>query len=417
MLGVIADDVTGATDVALALRRNGLRTHILFSSPCEPLESAADAIVIALKTRMLPPQDAVALSVRAAEFLRASGANRYYLKYCSTFDSTEEGNIGPVLEALMGFVDTPRVVTTPSTPGHDRTVYGGTLSVRGVPLAESSMRDHPLTPMRDSSLQRLLEPQVKRASVVILGHSVVRAGVDAVDEAVRAHPGPRILLADAITDDDLAVLARVVVTHPLAAGAAGFAAAIGRELARSARGTSVGAARLPVGPSVVLAGSCSARTLQQIQQMREAGRPTHRLDALTNPQPRALAEKALAWFDASPHRSGALIYSSLPPDHLREVQHDLGVERSSVILEEALGLVARGLRARGVTRIIAAGGETSGAIIAALDVRGGSTGAEVAPGVPWIHTEDGLDLLLKSGNFGDPDLLVRASAEAADLGH
>lgn len=417
MIGIIADDVTGGTDVAVACRRQGLRTGIVFGSPGEnSIDSTWDVAVVALKTRTIPAADAVAQSVSAAEALRAHGADQLYLKYCSTFDSTASGNIGPVLDALVELTGAGRVITTPSSPEHGRTVYGGQLFVNGIPLAESPMRDHPLTPMRDSDLIRLLDRQLSEPSSRVIHHDVVRAGTQALRAAITdPQQSTRYLFPDAIDEEDLLTVARAALDQPLLAGAAGLAGALARAVVENRA-----AAQHPAptahehGRTIVLAGSCSRRTLEQIEAMAQAGRPLHRLDALGDQDPSVLAEQALAWYDTLDRDAPApLIYASLPPEQLHAVQERLGVERSAAILEEAISRVAQGVRARGVTRFITAGGETSGAVIAALDVRSGEIGSEAARGVPWIHGDDGMRFLLKSGNFGDADLLVRASEGVA----
>lgn len=411
MIGVIADDVTGATDVAVAFRRAGLRTGISFGAPAA-VGDGLDVLVVALKSRTIAADDAVAQSLAAARTLRAIGADRLYFKYCSTFDSTAKGNIGPVLDALVELVAADVVVTTPASPEHGRTTVDGLLFVGGVPLAESPMRDHPLTPMRDSLLTRLMDAQAKGGSAVV-GHDVVARGSAAIRGAMDAARGrTRYLFPDAATEADLLAVARAVVDEPLVAGAAGLAGAIGRVRGAAATSRTPLDEVPPTGCAVVLAGSCSRRTLEQIDRVLRAGRPAHRLDALAAADPGLLAAGALEWFDALPPGPAPLIYSSLPPEELHAVQEELGVERSAEILEAAVGRVAGGLRERGVTRFVAAGGETSGSVVAALGVRGGVVGVEAARGVPWIHTDRGLDVLLKSGNFGDPDLLLSASADA-----
>lgn len=411
MIGVIADDVTGATDVAVAFRRTGSRVGVYFGTP-DPsdVEAALDVVVIALKSRTIPARDAVALSLGAATALRAIGARQLFFKYCSTFDSTANGNIGPVLDALAELVRTDAVVTTPATPEHGRTTFNGYLFVNSELLSESPMRTHPLTPMRDSALPRLMDAQSAGGSLVV-GHDVVSRGPGAIRSRVaEARHRARYLFPDAATDEDLFSIARAVLDEPLVAGAAGLAGAIGR--ARGAKGTASRAGvrgRTPAGRAVVLAGSCSRRTLEQIDRMLRANRPAHRLDALESDDPGYLARRALDWYDALPPGPAPLIYSSLPPAELHEVQGTLGVERSAEILEAAVAQVARGLRERGITRFVAAGGETSGSVVTALGIRGGVVGAEAARGVPWIHTDRNLDVLLKSGNFGEPDLLLSAS--------
>ncbi|MGR6923562.1 3-oxo-tetronate kinase [[Actinomadura] parvosata] len=410
MIGAIADDFTGATDVAVALRRRGLRTLLYFGLPpqgAQPPEH--DAVVIALKTRTVHKADAVARSLRALRWLRAHGAaEQVYFKYCSTFDSTPEGNIGPVLDALADALEAPIVPMTPSSPEHGRTQYNGYLFVGDVLLGESHMRHHPLTPMTDSYLPRLLEAQsAYRSGVVTLPH--VRGQAVERRLAELREQGVRYAFVDALADEDLMTAGRALVRAPLVAGAAGLAG--GLAAARpGAAGQEETAAPEPSGPAVVLAGSCSSRTLEQVQVMIEAGRPAHRLDALADQDADSLARRALAWYDALDPGDGApLIYSSLEPVKLRRVQQALGAERSAALLESAIGRIARGLVERGVTRLVTAGGETSGAVVSALGVPGGVIGAEAARGVPWIFVPSGPALLLKSGNFGDPGLLLEAT--------
>lgn len=414
MIGVVADDVTGATDAAVAFGRAGLRCAVYFGTPRpDAVDSRLDVAVIALKSRTIPAAEAVAQSLSAAKLLREVGARQLFFKYCSTFDSTADGNIGPVLDALTELVQTDSVVNTPASPEHGRTTFNGYLFVDDVLLSESHMRNHPLTPMRDSALTRLMDAQSEGGSAVV-GHDVVGRG----PAALRAHLDvarrkARYLFADAATEDDLSAIAQAVLDEPLVAGAAGLAGAIGRAHRPSdTTSRTRPPVDLPKGRAVVLAGSCSKRTLEQVGRMLDAGRPAHRLDALVSDDPNDLARRALEWYDELPPGPAPMVYSSLPPDRLHQVQQHLGVQRSAQILETAIGLVARGLRDRGVTRFVAAGGETSGSVVAALGIGGGIVGAEAARGVPWIHTDQGPDVLLKSGNFGEPDLLLSASSES-----
>lgn len=407
MIGAIADDFTGATDVAVAFRRGGLRTLLFFGVPPDTTDLPGhDAVVVALKSRMIPAADAVSHSLEAFRWLRRNNATQIYFKYCSTFDSTPRGNIGPVLDALSKALSATTVVTTPSSPQHGRTQYQGYLFVGDTLLAESSMRGHPVTPMTDSHLPRLLRAQTDH-SVALVTHEAVRCGEATLHTAIQ-NADARYVLVDAVTEDDLRVLGRVVASAPLVAGAAGLA----NGLASAQRQA------LPIdtdmvhdGPAAVLSGSCSARTREQVGVMLSLGRPAYRLDPVACPDPDALAAGALSWYEGST-KDGPVIYSSIDPVDLQRTQDALGVQRSAEILEKATGLIAVGLVDRGVRRLIAAGGETSGAIVTALGVSGGEIGAEAAPGVPWIRpVESGKPmLLLKSGNFGAPDLLAMASS-------
>lgn len=414
MIGVIADDVTGGTDVAVAFRREGMRTAIFFDTPARnTIDPHLDAAVIALKTRTIDPADAVAQSLDAARQMIDAGVSQIYFKYCSTFDSRPAGNIGPVFEALRELLRVDSVVTTPSSPEHGRTTYNGYLFVNDLLLHESHMRDHPLTPMRDSSLVRLMDGQLASPGASIVLHSVLRSGSAALATAVqqqrREH---RYVFPDAVTDDDLRAIASCTIDDPLVGGGAGLAGALARARVLSGRSTTrreTATSSGTSGATIVLAGSCSRRTLEQIDQMHEAGRASYRIDVLTEQDPEVLAASALRWYDSLSSHDAPLIYSSLPPAELARVHARWGVSESADILETAMARVAQGLRARGVERFIAAGGETSGAIVAALAINSGEIGDEAARGVPWIHADSGVSVLLKSGNFGAPDLLVTAS--------
>lgn len=416
-IGAIADDFTGATDVALAFADAGLATLIFFGQPDD--EAALpphDAMVVALKSRSIPAAEAVGATVAASRWLTARGADQVYFKYCSTFDSTADGNIGPVLDALARETGASVVITTPSSPHHGRTVYRGHLFVGDMLLSESPMRNHPITPMTDSDLPRLLAAQTK-AGVGLIALPQVEEGPEHIgadlDGAIRR--GEKYLIADALTDAHLAVLAAAARDHPLVAGAAGLAGALakvrGPHRDRGPLGAgSFGAGSGGDGRAAVIAGSCSARTLEQISDFRQRGNPALRLDALANSDPESLAAGALAWVDELEGSATPLIYSSLEAAELRKVQQRLGQAESAALFETALGLVSKGLVERGYRRLVVAGGETSGSVVGVLDVRSGVIGDSVAAGVPWIHTwgEDPLTLLLKSGNFGSVDLFSRA---------
>jgi uncharacterized protein YgbK (DUF1537 family) len=405
VIGAIADDVTGATDVAVAFRRHGLRTQLIFGVPTTGLGDV-DAVVIALHIRMIEAAEAVAQAIAAWKWLRDNGITRTYFKYCSTFDSTPHGNIGPVLDALSEAAGARTVVTTPSSPEHGRTQYAGYLFVGDQLLADSPMRHHPVTPMTESHLPTLLRPQTRERIDLVPLREVRRRALSGRIERGAA----RFLFVDALTDDDLVEIGRAVVDLPLSAGAAGLAGGIAAALAeRKPAGVGEPVEEEPGGRAAVLSGSCSARTLEQVEHLLAAGRPAYFLDVLAAPAAGPLAANALAWYDALSGAAAPLIYSSVEPDRLRAIQNTLGAARAAGILEEATGRIARGLVERGVTRIVTAGGETSGAVVTALGVDGGLVGAEAARGVPWIHHPE-LTLLLKSGNFGEPDLLTRASA-------
>ncbi|WP_433497992.1 3-oxo-tetronate kinase [Sphaerimonospora sp. CA-214678] len=409
LVGVIADDATGGTDVAVAFRRHGLTVWLGFRTPEDHDPRTADAavadvVVLALKIRTIAADRAVAAATTAADWLHQLGAQRLYYKYCSTFDSTATGNIGPVLDALMLQSRTERVVHTPSTPEHGRTQYLGHLFVHHVLLAESPMRDHPLTPMRDSQIVRLLAAQTS-ADVHLIPHPVISAGRPELQNRLgqldRGH-----ILVDAITDADLASVGAAISAEPLIAGAAGLAGGLARVLAPAVPPQEDTVVDGPTERAAILAGSCSARTLEEIAVFQRAGLPAHRLDIQRDPDPQAMADRALAWFDTLEPGRVPLVYSSLPPAELSAIHRSIGAEAAAQVFEEAIGAIAKGLANRGVDSFVVAGGETSGAVIEALGCAGGTVGAEAAPGVPWLSAADGKRLLLKSGNFGDVGLLA-----------
>ncbi|PWU55507.1 hypothetical protein DLE60_27725 [Micromonospora globispora] len=413
VLGVIADDYTGATDVATALRRAGLRPAVVFGGePNQPIRlDGIDAVVVALKIRTVPAADAVRAALAAADWLRGLGAETLYYKYCSTFDSTDSGNIGPVVDALLDRTGAGSTIICPTSPQHGRTVYGGLLFVHDQLLSDSPMRFHPLTPMTDANLVRVLGRQTAHR-VGLLPHAVVRAGSDAVRArlAAMAADGVRHIVVDSIDDADLDVVAAASEGLPVLTGAAGLAGALRRpgQPPHPAANTEVGPSTpLPVGPSVVLAGSCSATTLRQVAHARDR-MPSHRLDPRHTPTPAEMRDSALAWMRDNVAAGPLLVYSSAPPEDRAPEEVDSVVW--SDVFEQILGEVASLARELGARRIVVAGGETSGAVIQSLGVTGVRVEGEEARGVPWCVTTDAtpIALLLKSGNFGEQDLLSRA---------
>ncbi|MFJ8795239.1 3-oxo-tetronate kinase [Streptomyces sp. NPDC102462] len=414
-IGCTADDFTGGTDVAAAFRRAGLRTALVFGTPDDTtmLPVDCDAAVVALKSRSTPAKEAVADTLAAQRWLRANGAPQVYFKYCSTFDSTPHGNIGPVTDALMDAAGATVTLHCPASPPNGRTVYQGHLFVHDQLLSDSPLRHHPLNPMTDSSLPRLLSAQTPHG-VAVLDLPTVRRGVEAVREALLTHEraAVRHVIADALTDDDLAVLGAAALELPVVAGAAGLAEGLGH--AYPAAGPATAEPRPDQGRAAVLAGSCSARTLEQIAQFYAAGLPSLHLDVLAAATGRDITAEALAWYDEQDPTRPVLIYASASPEELAAVQGQLGVAEAAAQVEELLGALASHLVERGVRRLLVAGGETSGAVTTALGVRAVLVGEEADPGVPWTYasTKSGdLALMLKSGNFGAPDLFTRALTE------
>jgi 3-dehydrotetronate 4-kinase len=414
-LGCIADDLTGATDLALMLSREGLKTIQTMGAPNLALDlSSADAVVVALKSRTISPQEAVTQSVAAAEALRKAGADNLFFKYCSTFDSTDAGNIGPVTEALLAFTGSTFTLACPAFPATGRTVYQGYLFVNGVPLHESSMKDHPLTPMRDSNLVRVLQRQTS-LSVGLVPFEDVDAGIDAVRKAFEREKlaGHRIVIVDAITDQHLRTIGLAAADLPLITGGSGVAMGLPAAY-RTEHPTSVpvtsGSFAAPAGRAAILAGSCSSATRQQVEIAIEEGIPAFHVDPIALASGALAPQAALDWIAAQDANGPVLIYSTAKPDEVQDVQTKLGRMNAGELVEKFLADIARSLPAQGFTRFVVAGGETSGAVVGALSIDALTIGPEIDPGVPWTRTVTGTDLALalKSGNFGAPDFFLKA---------
>ena len=415
LLGVIADDMTGATDVALMLNRAGMRTVQVIGAPRQGATLPdADAVVVALKSRTNPVAEAVADSLAACEALLAAGARQILFKYCSTFDSTAQGNIGPVADALMQRLSAETAIVCPAFPANGRSIYQGYLFVGAVPLHESSMKDHPLTPMRDSNLMRLMGAQTK-AAVGHVDYATVLAGAEAVKAryARLAGEGVRYVVTDALTNDDLMVLGASVAGHRLLTGGSGIAMGLPQNFrADGLLGERAAPASLsaPSGRAGILSGSCSAATRGQIAAATAAGYPALKLDPLALASGAQTPGALVDWALAQPAQAPFLLYSSDDPAEVGAIQQKLGRDRAGEVVEHAFAEIARRLVAGGVTRLLVAGGETSGAVVQGLGVKTLAIGPEIDPGVPWTRVVDGPELVvaLKSGNFGAPDFFVKA---------
>ena len=414
LLGAIADDFTGATDLANTLVRQGMRTVQLIDVP-RPGAAVpdVDAIVIALKSRTIPASEAVRQALAALDWLKRAGVRQVLFKYCSTFDSTDAGNIGPVADALLDALGSDFTIFCPAFPENGRTIYKGYLFVGDVLLSESGMRDHPLTPMRDPSLVRVLARQT-RHKVGLVQASTVAKGEGAIREAfaVLRRQGIRHAICDAVGDQDLLALGAALADLPLITGGSGIALGLPENFRRQRLlQPSASAANLPriEGLSAVISGSCSTATLAQVAAMR-ARRPVFEIDPLALAEGEDLATKAIAWAAPQLKSGPVLISASAPPEKVNAVQQKLGRERAGALVEQALAAVAHGLVDRGVRRLVVAGGETSGAVVQVLGVTGLRIGPQIDPGVPWTATIDqpSLALALKSGNFGGPDFFLRA---------
>ncbi|SDI24221.1 3-oxo-tetronate kinase [Paraburkholderia phenazinium] len=432
LLGCIADDFTGATDLANMLVRGGMRTVQTIGVPQSDEPVAADALVVALKSRTIPAADAVAQSLAALDWLRAQGCRQFFFKYCSTFDSTDAGNIGPVADALLdalagsssgpgstGYRETHGsaeafTIACPAFPENGRTIYRGHLFVGDVLLNESGMENHPLTPMTDANLVRVLQRQTA-SKVGLVRYDRVAQGVEAVRESFDALrcDGVRMAIADALSDADLHALGEACADLKLITGGSGVALGLPANFRRAGllAGTA-DAGQLPrvEGLSVVLAGSASKATNAQVAAWR-ASRPAFRVDPLAVARGEPVVEQALAFarehFGAS---QPVLIYATATPDEVKAVQRELGVEQAGHLVEGTLASIARGLLDLGVRKFVVAGGETSGAVVQALDVHTLRIGAQIDPGVPATATTGDvpLALALKSGNFGATDFFAKA---------
>jgi len=416
LLGCIADDLTGATDLALMLTREGLRTVQTNGLPQDDLDlDDVDAVVVALKSRTIAAADAVGQSLAAAEKLIAAGAQRFFFKYCSTFDSTDQGNIGPVAEALLKRLDTPFTIACPAFPATGRSIYMGQLFVNGIPLAESSMRDHPLTPMRDSDLRRVLRRQTK-SEVGHVTYVDVEKGSDAIRAAFEREKsaGRAIAIVDALSDAHLRKIGKACVDLKLVTGGSGVAIGLPAGYQEAGLiGKLTPAPRTitaPPGRAAVLAGSCSIATREQVQKAIDAGLPAFRIDPMAVADGSLTADTVFHWIERQAKTSIPLVYSSDAPKNVQAVQERLGRDHAGHVVERLLADVARKLTAQGFTRLIVAGGETSGAVVNGLGVKALSIGPEIDPGVPWTRSRSSLDvaLALKSGNFGAPDFFLKA---------
>ncbi|MGR9153146.1 3-oxo-tetronate kinase (plasmid) [Rhizobium leguminosarum] len=420
LLGSIADDYTGASDLANTLTKNGLRTVQTVGIPDPSLALPdVDAVVVSLKIRSVPASDAVAAAASAERWLRQRGAGHVLYKICSTFDSTDAGNIGPVTEALSEAAGGGSVLVTPAFPETGRTVYLGHLFVGGQPLNESPLKDHPLNPMHDANLVRVLTRQSRNA-VGLIDLTTIAAGPGAVKaklDALRA-AGVTAVIADAIFERDLETLGEVALKTPVSTGASGLGLGLARALVRSGRISSGGAttadAIRPVGGlSAIVAGSCSKATLHQLD-IAERSMPVLRLDPerlLAGPDEIAAA---ISWAGDRISAGPVVIAASAAPETVSRLQSLYGREASGHAIETATSIIAAELVGRGVRRLVVAGGETSGAAVDRLAIPAFLIGPEIAPGVPVLRTvgnaQGDMLLALKSGNFGGEDFFTAALA-------
>jgi 3-dehydrotetronate 4-kinase len=413
LLGCIADDFTGATDLANMLVRGGMRTVQTIGVPSGPLETPAEAIVVALKSRTAPREQAVAESLAALEWLQKLGCKQFYFKYCSTFDSTDAGNIGPVADALMKALNAPFAIACPAFPENGRTVYRGNLFVGDLLLNESGMQNHPLTPMTDANLVRVLQRQTQ-TKVGLLRYDTVQRGAAAVNEARAAlqRDGAGLAIADAISDEDLYTLGEACANDLLLTGGSGLALGLPRNFERAGLlPAAQSSERVPGvnGLSAVLSGSCSRATQAQVAHWRDSGRPAFRVDPLALARGDKVVDEAMAFAEPLLGKGPVLVYATSAPEEVSAIQKQLGTAASGELVEQALAAIAQRMHRAGVRRFVVAGGETSGAVVNALDVKALQIGPQIDPGVPATVSIGAtpLALALKSGNFGTVDFFSK----------
>ncbi len=414
LLGCIADDFTGATDLANTLVRQGMRTVQFFGPPGGDVTMPeADAVVIALKSRTNPVDQAIDQSLAALRWLQGAGAEQFFFKYCSTFDSTPQGNIGPVADALLDALGEDFTIACPAFPENGRTICHGYLFVGNQLLSESGMQNHPLTPMTDSSLVRVLAAQSSHP-VGLVDHRVVSAGPARIGEAFAAlrEEGKRHAIVDALSEHDLISIGAACAELKLITGGSGVALGLPENFRQADRLNSEMIAdqlsAMP-GPGAVLSGSCSDATLRQVAAMQKS-RPSFQLDPVALAGDGDQAGEALDWALAQLPDGPPLVYASAAADDVRAAQDQLGRTEAGALVEAAMAKIAKGLVDHGVRRLVVAGGETSGAVVQALGVDGIRIGPQIDPGVPWTTTigQPQLALALKSGNFGVEDFFLKA---------
>lgn len=427
-LGCIADDFTGATDLANNLVRAGMRVVQTNGVPTRPLTTDVDAVVIALKSRTIAPTDAIAQSLAALQWLKKAGSRQIYFKYCSTFDSWygahadgKRGNIGPVTEALMEALDVDFTIATPAFPDNGRTVFKGHLFVGEVLLSESSMKAHPLTPMLDANLVSVMQAQCHR-KVGLIDYRTVAAGAVAVQDRIAElrSQGVGIAIVDAISNEDLMRLGPALADLSLVTAGSGVAIGLPQNFDIQTTGETLSqAATLPLatGWQAVVSGSCSQATNAQVAVWQASGLPHKALNLNmvlgSDAQRDAEVQSVLAWAQAQLPLGPVLVYSTANAESVKHTQSVLGSDATGARVEHALSAIATGLVDRGVQQLLVAGGETSGACVQSLGIEQMHIGCQIDPGVPWCYglastSGANIHIALKSGNFGSPDFFVKA---------
>jgi uncharacterized protein YgbK (DUF1537 family) len=408
LLGCIGDDFTGSSDLANSLTRQGMHAVQYTGVPDESAAAHVEAGIVALKTRSIRAADAVAQSLAALEWLRAQGCQQYFFKYCSTFDSTPEGNIGPVVDALADALSADCIIVCPAFPETGRTVYQGHLFVNDVLLSESGMQNHPLTPMTDPDIRRWLAAQTQydvghvAINKVLAGAKVIAAALH--DERRR---GRRHVVVDAIRNDDLMAIGEAAVGLTLVTGGSGISLGLPANFKKSGLiSGELSCWKGEAGKCVALAGSCSRATREQIELHRHS-HPVLEIVVEDVAGGRMTPDRAAAWLLDQP--GIPLAYSSADPDAVAVVHKKLGREASAGLIEDFFSRVAQNVVDAGVRRLLVAGGETSGAVVEGLGLAALEVGPEIYPGVPAMRAGPHLVVALKSGNFGAPDYFAKAA--------
>jgi len=407
LLGCIGDDFTGSSDLANTLAKQGMRTVQYSGVPDKPADDNVAAGVVALKSRSIPAEEAIHQSLKALKWLQEQGCQQFFYKYCSTFDSTPKGNIGPVAGALIEALGADRVIVCPAFPGTGRSVYLGHLFVNDTLLSESGMQNHPLTPMIDSDIRRWLAKQTEfevghvSALDVFAGAAAIKSCLDMQHDANK-----RLIVVDAIRDEDLMEIGRAAANLPLITGGSGIAMGLPENFRKNGQiGEKNSIWTGENGRCVVLSGSCSSATRGQVE-VHSRNNPSMEISPADVINDTINTDVASGWLLEQP--GVPLLYSSAAPEKVEAAQNTFGRETSSHALETFFADVAKRIIGAGVNRLIVAGGETSGAVAEALDITSMEIGPEIDPGVPAMRAKPDLVLALKSGNFGAEDFFTKA---------
>ena len=413
-LGCIADDFTGATDLANMLVKGGLKTIQLLGTPSKnDVVPSVDAVIIALKTRTILVEDAIEQSLQAMNWLKNAGAKQFFFKYCSTFDSTDEGNIGPVIDALMAGLETQFTIACPAFPETERTIFKGHLFVGDKLLSDSPMKDHPLTPMTDSNLVSTLSRQTSQ-KVGLVEYTDISGGPSEIRKAFEKLQKEHVAIAvtDVLNDEHLYLLGEAVKDFKLITGGSGIALGLPSQLkSQKNHKEETTVHKLPevLGKELILSGSCSEMTLAQVNEFSKKY-CTLKLNPVELAESNSALDNAVDWVIQAKGKEPILVYASAPPDAVKEVQQRLGRDLASSTVENALAKIARAAVQNGFRRIVVAGGETAGAVVSNLGIKGIMIGEQIDPGVPTTVSigNPSIGLVLKSGNFGSADFFEKA---------